>query len=163
MAEDPNVTVRERAVRRLVQIFEDVKEGLPVGDPYTVQWSLVLRQRAGARADKKRYVLQVFDTTESKVAQVGWMDCTLRVILEFVALVDSKADPSRVGNRVLGEIQRRVREDIYLNDTVLNVVEVGNELDVDGTTDRQITGAVFVNVRYKHDQNDPRSDVGSFP
>ena len=102
-------------------------------------------------------MLGIFDTEETKVPEIGYMYCTLRVVFEFTAVIDKDDDPASKGNEIIGEIQRRIREDIYWNNNAIQTLEVGNELVVDSTVDRQIDGAVFVNVQYRHSVDDPRA------
>lgn len=157
MSVENGLTIREEILEALVGIFETMQAGQPVSDPYTVTWSLVGREEPGNRARGKRYVISVFDTTEQKRAIIGFMDCTLRVVLEWSAQLGAEEGPSKQANRIMGEIQRRVREDITLGDLCHNLVEVANDISVDDYKDRQIEGSVFIDVQYKHAEHDPRS------
>jgi hypothetical protein len=60
---------------------------------------------------------------------------------------------------VLGEIQRRIREDRTLGGLALDVRETGNDLDLDTYADKAIEGAVFLEVRYRHATDNPRAAV----
>lgn len=153
------LTIREKILAQFKTTFEAVAAGAPVSDPYTFTWDLVTRQDPGSRAHGKGHTLGIYDTEERKTPAVGLMYATLRVVFEFTVLVAKDTDPSVYGNLVLGEIQRRLREDIYVNANALNVVEVGNELTIQTTVDRQIEGVVFVDVLYRHAENDPRSSA----
>ena len=150
------LTVREQALRNLKQLFVAMEAGQPVTDPYTITWSLVERFDVGDRARGKNFVMQIFDLRETKIPRIGQMEPTLRVFLEWKALCPAECDPSEFANDVLGQIQRRIREDITLTDTVINVIETGNEITIDDFADRHIEGNVSINILYKHAENDPR-------
>lgn len=154
------VTNREAAMVELQKVFTTQRAGEPVLDPYTFTWDMVEREpvndavRAGQKA-----VMAILEGPESKSPIIGQMEVNLRVFLEWTFYLDDGEQGATGFNRVLGEIQRRLREDIYLNQTVLNVVETGNEPDIDSPHDQQIGGTVFINILYKHAENDPRKYV----
>ncbi len=152
-------SVRERALKELVTLFEAQQEGLPENDPYSHGWDVVQRQPLGDREKRKQYALAILDGQESKDPQIQTAHATLQVLLEFHHVAGVDCDPSEEANRILTDVQRRLRIDIYLNNTVLRVWETGNELDVDGYTDRQINGLVFVSILYKHSIHDPRKQI----
>jgi hypothetical protein len=155
----PGVTVRETCLAWLAGHIASMPSGAPADDPYAVTWGLVTRGRLGENADKKRYACGVYDTTESKTQAMGKTTCVLRVVIEFRVWVDTGQDPGTETNMVLGELQRRIREDITCGDNALNLVETGNEIDIDGPTDHQTQGAIFLNLQYRHHESDPRRRV----
>lgn len=162
-------TRRELILQALCDLFTTQKEGQPTGNAYTLTWDVVTRNPLEGIHDAKRYALAIHDPEEAKTPKIQQYDVVLRVILEFRAFLDREEIGSVVGNRILGDIARRVREDIYLTTAdfpgglVENVVETGNDLEVEGFADRRIRGAVFVNVQYKHAIQDPRELVSGLP
>jgi len=154
-----SLTVREQVVQKIVDLFTTVCAGIPLNDPYTVSWSLVTRYGLLEAQSKKRAVLRIDDPEEHKVARTGYYDCTLRVLLEWMYYTDPTGDVSEQANMLVGEIQRRVREDPSLGGIAFDCKEVGNTKEVGGPTERVVQGVVFLNVQYRHAENDPRKIV----
>lgn len=152
--------MRERALRALRSDFEAMRDGQPASDPYTVTWDLVERAPAKARYRGKRYVLSVMDGRET-ASRVGGdrAEKRLRVVLEFWLWVERDEEPSKAMNRVLGDVRRRLREDIYLEGEALRIEELGSETAADSQDARQVRGAVFMTVTYRHARSDPRIHV----
>lgn len=150
-------SIREQIVSALVSLFEGMQAGLPAPDPYAITWDFVTREPPGAKIKGKKYVLGVFEPAEVKAPLIGAFDATMRVVLEFWTHGPLDREPSTHINLVLGQIQRRLREDRHLGGLAADVKEVGNEIDIDNIDDRQLRGAVLVDVRYKHAVNDPRA------
>lgn len=170
------VSRRERIVAEVRRRLADIQEGQPVSDPYRITFGVVTRgSPLEGIHSTYRFGCAVIDTDEQKLPKINQMDSILTVVVEFAARVDVNEEPSEVGNRVMTDIQRKMREDLNLtepddpDDTrpaleralSENVIEVRNQLFIDGFDDRKITGAVFFNVLYKHAINDPRTLVSS--
>ncbi len=124
-----------------------------------------------------RYGLAILDTDEVVNPRIQQYVCRLTVVVEFLAWVDqvSGETPSTVANKVLGAIQRRMREDIHLTEPegspVLpeldrqlseNVQEVRSGFFIDGYADRKVSGASFWEITYKRGIADPRERVSHF-
>lgn len=162
----PTITRRERILNALVNVMKNMEDGRPTTDPYSVTWDVVTRGPIEGIHERKRYALSIIDQEESKDPIIGQSVVTLRVVLEFRVYLDVNEEASIVVNRVLGDVQRRIREDIYLTQDdgeqlSLNLVESGNQVFIDGYADKQVGGAVFVNILYKHAIDDPRLYVGN--
>ncbi len=153
------LTIRERAVECLVLALESMQDGFPTTDPYSVTWEIVARQELGVLGERKKYALAVIEGLERKEPKISQMECFLPVALEFRMILEPDDNPSVEGNRVLGDIQRKVREDIHLQGLTLNLVETENELDIEDAQDRQIGGTVMIEIHYRHAENDPRKLV----
>jgi hypothetical protein len=159
-------SIRERAIVELCRIFSTQKQGSPsgldnFGNPaeYDFTWDIVQRSPLGDRERMKARALAILETSESKDPQVATMHASLSVTLEFWALLNTSDEPAECANVLLLNLQRRIREDITLGGIVYNVRETGNIIDVDGYADRQITGAMFLSIMYKHAEDDPRRVV----
>lgn len=167
------LTIRERIMVEVVRRLTTMEAGAPADDPYLVGFGRVTR---GASLEELHEMApsgcSVTDTDERKTPNIQCMHCRLTVVVEFVAWVDPGAeDPDTVGNRYLGAVQRRMREDIYLTEpddgerTALqrrlcyNVVELRNQLFVDSVYDQKVTGASFWEIEYRHAISDPRAKV----
>jgi len=164
--------VREVVVERLANWLETMEQGVPAADPYEFSPDLVTRQRLGERerGAGKQLALGVIEEEEVKVAGagIGNFQAQLRVTIEWFSayLAGADDDPSEVNNRILANLQRRVLEnrtlEVVVGDgsgvaTVLR--ETGNSMDIDDYADRQIGGALFLLVQYKHDELDPRRRI----
>ncbi len=161
-------TLREQIIVELESRFKNQRSGSPTADPYQHQWDVVSRNNLdGDQFKLKRAVLGIYDTEERKDPKIQQTDATLRLVLEFRVLAEKEENPSTLGNCVIGEIIRQLRSDIYTTQTgtttqlTLDIQEQGNELDISGSNDKQVRGAVFANVLYRHAINDPRAVIGS--
>jgi hypothetical protein len=157
------LSIRERVLVALCDLFSEMREDQPQGvdawgnpTEYDLRWDVVQREPLTQRERKKRYAMAILDEREEKLPQIQTFHVNLSVTIEFWMLLNVNEDPSTCANRLLLNIQRRLREDITLGGLVLNVEERGNNIDVDSWTDKQIEGAIFLNILYKHAQADPR-------
>lgn len=152
----PTPTIREKICGHLVTLFETMTADQPAADPYGWKPSLVTRERWDSLADKKKFAIGVYDTREVKQPGVGRQECRLTVAIEFRVWIEGTQKPSEVMNEVLGVVQRRLGEDISLGGLAINSFETANEIDIDGTNDKQCQGVVFMTVLYRHSEKDPR-------
>ena len=101
--------------------------------------------------------------TGAKIASLtaleGAMDATIRCIVEWHATVDIETKPSTQCNIIHAEILRRIMEDETLGGLARNVIEVGNEFNIDDVNDKMLDGVIFLNILYKHAKRDPREDA----
>ena len=112
-----------------------------------------------------------FDTDARNDLKVQCTQVDLFVTLEFCALLNTGESPSSCLNKMLTNIQRRIRSDPRLagvntgipgaptpSDTplVIDVAELGNTVNVESYAEKAVEGAVFVRVKYRHAENDPR-------
>lgn len=165
-----NQTRRDRIVEEIRRRMRELKAGLPADDPYSVTWDIVTRTGLEGMHERKRYSLSLLDTDERKTPKIQQMDCVLTVILAFKVYLDKGEEAGVEANRVMGDVQRKMREDLHLtepddgrprNERELSesVVEAANQLEIGGFADRQVEGAVIYNVTYKHAIQDPRELV----
>jgi hypothetical protein len=122
----------------------------------------VRREPLGDLDSRKAYAIAILDTDASNLKNVQQVQVDLRVTLEFRALLETSDAPSTCLNTILTNIQRRVRSDPRLTATnggtalIIDMSETGNTVDVDSYADRSVEGAVFLLVKYKHQEDDPR-------
>jgi len=161
---------RERIMREVRRRMDEIEQGQPTSDPFQVTFGVVTRGSSleGIHETEGKYSLAILDTDEQKNPKIQQIVAILTVVLEFFAWVDDGEEPSSVGNKVMTDIQRKMREDLNLTepddgkrslqDRQLseNVEEIRNQMFIDGYADRKINGAVFYNILYKHGVNDPR-------
>lgn len=166
---------RERICREVFRRLDAMTVGQPADDPYLTSFDFLTRGSPLEQAhETEAAAATILDVDESKAIKIGQYVVTLRLNIEFIAWVNvsKREEPSTVGNRVLADVQRLMREDIMLTEPddgrllkdrqlAENVVEVGNQLFVDGFLDARITGAVFYVITYKHSEQDPRELVTS--
>jgi hypothetical protein len=168
----PATSRRERILEEIKRRMCEMDEGHPGSDPYTVTWDVVTRSGLEGLHDRKRHALSIVDTDENKTPKIQQMDANLRVVLEFRVFLETEEEASPAVNRVMTDIQRKMREDLHLTEPddgrALNerelsesVVEIGNQTNIGGFLDRQAGGVVFYNVKYKHAIQDPRELVAS--
>ena len=149
-------TMRDTALRALKTSFEGVVANQPAADPYPFAWNLVTRTRLRTRPRGKPRCLSIMEQTEVAQLEGAFISKQLRVRVEFIVGVPRSRNPSEVMNEALLAVQRRIREDITLSDTVLNTVEISNEIEIPSQDSRKVRGAVFLELVYRHARDDPR-------
>jgi len=138
-------------------LFVDMLEGV---DGYTVTWDRIRRAPIDSHDATMRSSLAILDTREIKNPDVhDLMRSTMRVIFEAKYRTMQGDEPSTELNRLILDIQRKVREDINLGGLTLNITEAGNEIDIEGHADNIVTATVFVDVLYRHVISDPRRGI----
>lgn len=169
----PQQTRRERIMVEVKRRLEQVESGLPAADPFLSTFEAITRGAPleGIHLTAGR-ALAIIDTEERKTAKINRMNCALIVVVEFLGWVDDGREPSSVGNEILGDLQRKMREDLHLTEPddgralnlrqlSNNVVEQGSQLFIDGLQDTKISGAVTFQINYTHGINDPRELVSA--
>lgn len=164
-------------MRQIVRTLDEMQEGQPTSDPYSTTFDVIVRGSSleGLHRTAKA-ACSILSTEEQKVPKISQFDAAIRVVIEFFSYVDAGPDgqpnPDGTLNRVLGDIQRRMREDVHLTEPddgrdlidrqlSVDVEETGNQGFIDGYADQTISGAVFYRVKYKHAPNDPREVAGN--
>jgi len=157
------LSIREQALRQLKANFVSQKKGVPTTDPYDFKWDVVQRQPLSAESEGKEYALAIIEGTEQKIPQISSQTSTLQVTLEWTHICPKAMDPTEAFNRVLWNIQRRIRDRSIDARTlgnpalVTDIREIANRQEsIDDAIDRLIAGTVFVQILYKHDEDDPR-------
>lgn len=161
ISELPPPTVRDRIMDHLIRRFKSVSAG--VNGRY-VTWDVVSDTPLSRTEKALGTSVGIFDSRERKTAEVGYERCLLDVQTEFRVQTAHGDNVSSVARGVLGELQAVMRSDIYCTENssqlTLNIVEVGNELDVDGPNDKSVAGIVFWEIQYRHKTGDPRKLQG---
>ena len=146
---------REIILEELVSLFETV----PVdgSDPYDFRWSVVSRIALSDTDIKgKNYALVLREGNEVKEEDIGIVRCSLSMDLEFYAARERGAITSSVANKVLVNLERRLRENRQLGGLTQDIVVSGNSLDIDDPNLEFCHGVVNVIVQYRHSNRDPR-------
>lgn len=164
-----HLTRRERILVEVERRITEITQGAPEADPYQVTFSLVSRGAPleGLHMAAGQYACSIIDTDESKNRKLQQSNNVLVAVIEFHVWVDDGEQPSTTLNKVLGDVQRKMREDAALTEPddgrplidrqlTTDVEEVRNQLFIDGISDRKVSGAIFYNIAYKHGVNDPR-------
>ena len=159
------VSLRERIMAALAELFDGQKRSLPASDPYAHAWDIVRRSRLTDADRRKDYAIAVLEGQERKASAIGTRNCLLPVELEIHLRVPAKTkEPATWANEVLENLYRRVRSDNTLGGLANDVNYVGDDLDVEGYTDSQIEVTVGLEVNYKHAEQDWRIIIpGSSP
>lgn len=144
---------RELIMQHLAERFAALREGV---DGYTTTWNAVTRRPMGDQEVSMGNALGLFDVEEEKNPAINWYHCNLRVVAEFYYVLQLGDEPSTELNRMLVDIQRAIRVDVTCGGLAFNIVELRNELDVDGPADRLVAGVVEFQVQYRHLLDDPR-------
>ncbi len=149
-------SIRERALEALVDVLRDQKKGVPTADPFSFSWDAVQREPLIDGDSRRGRIIAVMEGDENKQPGVGFMSVDLEVELNFRIFLEARDNPYEALNETLLNLQRAIRQDIQLGGLVYNVIETGNTLDVTDFAERQVEGSLFLLIRYKHFQDDPR-------
>jgi hypothetical protein len=143
---------RERIMQHLTERFQARQAGV---DGALITWNMVTRKPISRTEVGMGDTLGIFDVRETKDPVMQHMVCELTVIFEFYCALMLGDEPSTELNRMLLDVQRTIRTDIYCSGLSLNIVESKNELDIDGPTDSLVAGVIEVTVLYRHLVDDP--------
>ena len=176
MADNKN-TIREQILTYLANHLRTMDAELPVGDPYGMAFSVVTRGPLNKDQKlKKKYAISIYEGSEQIVDSArrisNVQECALPITFEFYCLL-SKNDnpdldksydsPSVELNKILGVLQRRLREDHTLGCLAIDFYETDNYLDIDGPNDKSLSGSMTIVVRYRRHLDDPRkTKAGNF-
>jgi len=156
-------SLRLGLLRTLVENFKAVKKNLPVEDPFEFEYSTVKLGPLGNPDNTKRAAIGVVTENETTDFSVNSLTIrNLRVAIEFRITVNKgDDDPAIMGERVLTEVQRIIIGDDTLGGKAVIVQEVANQIDLDTYADRAVQGVLFVNVKYRHFNDDNRTIAGT--
>lgn len=151
-----DVSIREN----ILEFIRDAFECLDVVTPYTTEWAEIKRAPIPSADKKIGPTLSILDISERLEPEIGSMRNRLLIIFEFSYPMKEGDIASTELNRILLDIQRLVRSDIYCGGLSLNVVEIGSDLDIEGTGDSIVGGIVQFEVLYRHLILDPSKKRG---
>jgi hypothetical protein len=160
-------SIRENALRGIEELFDSQVAGEPAADPYDFEWAVVQREPLQDAQRRQRFALAVLDGPEEKALGLDVTWPNFSVSLDFSTLMEREEKPSQLLNCILLNIQRRLRSDPRLTNVnggtpiVITMWEVGNDVNIESYLDREVSGTVFIIVKYKHSENDPRLVAGS--
>jgi hypothetical protein len=147
-----DISKRERIMEHLKARFEARQAGVD-GALYT--WNTVTRRPISRVEVGMGETIGLFDVREVKNQEMLHMRCDLTVVIEFYCSLMIGDEPATELNKMLLDVQRTIRADIYCSGLTLNLVESRNELDIDGPTDNLVAGVVEFTVTYRHLVDDP--------
>lgn len=157
---DTERSIRDNIIEHLLDRFRNVEAG---NDEYTVTWAFVSREPLEKPELISGYTLSLIEGAETNDAEIGATRCKLTLYTEF-AIPLAIGDIATVElNRVMTDIQRCMRSDIYCggptSGLTLNIVKVGDDLDVQASGS-VVGGIVIWEVQYRHAVDDPRKKRG---
>jgi hypothetical protein len=142
-------------MQQLVSVFE----AAPL-DADDVTWDHVSRKPFTESVVKRsNYVIGLYDTAERIRELTGCEQRTVNVVAEFHVKMQEDDEPSSFLNHCLGNISRRIGQDIYLGGLAQNCRESGSELDIDGAFSKYVSGILVFDVIYRCRANDPYTRV----
>lgn len=144
---------RERIMQHLQDRFTAMQVGV---NGYSTTWNAVVRRPLTKQETAIGDAVALFDVDEEKTPEIGFYRCSLRIQVEFFCTMLTGDDPSTELNRMLLDVQRCMRTDVTCGGLGFNILELRNELDVDGPADRLVAGVVEFQVQYRHMLDDPR-------
>ncbi len=103
----------------------------------------------------------VLDLEESYVYQTCYLQCTLRVGIEYWYQVPFGAKPRKELGKVLAELKKLFGTDTNLVEDVTglqlaeNIQLAESDFDVEGPADKVVSGYFQIDVTYRTDKQDP--------
>jgi len=152
--------VREQIMDAVKERLESMKKNLPTDDPnvrpYAFGFDHVQRQPFTSASRGKEYICAIIDNNEFKEPDTDpVVRSTINVIIEFLVLVKSKENPTTKMNLVFAETERRLKEDRTFGNLAIDIVVTSSETDIESDQDKYIEGALFFDIKYRHNNNDP--------
>lgn len=149
---NPPVSVRDQIVRHLETRFRGRKAGV---DGANVTWNFVSTLPLTKNKAREGPALGIYDVSERSRPLQGYDLRNLNLVLEFFVPVYEDENAREVLNLYLAEVIRTVGLDPTMGCLALNAEENGNELDIDGTVDKVVSGVVIFDVQYRTRVNNP--------
>lgn len=157
---DTTLSIRENIMQHLLDRFSSVEEGV---DGYTQTWAAVLRSPITKPEALTGPTLCLIEGQERNEAEIHSTRCSLTLYTEFWMPLPVGANPYSELNRLMADVQRCMRSDIYCGGTpsglTLNIVKTGDDLDVQASSS-VVGGIVIWEVQYRHAVDDPRKKRG---
>ena len=111
-------------------------------------------------AGRKRAMAGIVPGHELKRPEFPLTYCMLPVAIEFRVTWNQGDPPSQaLAELVMGDIQRKVLEDITLGGNCVDCKEMGNEIQLTIYSDKSIMGVVWFDLLYRHNTSDPTKPV----
>lgn len=144
-------SLRLRIMQNLATRFTSIRKGV---DGYTVEWNTV-RLRPLTQDEMRFGALAIFAPKEKKERQTGFDNCFITLQIEFFLPLAMGDEPSDIINMGLLDVQRAIASDLTCGGLALNIVETGNEVDVDGPFPSIVAGVVQHELMYRHRAGNP--------
>lgn len=161
------LSLRERIMQALKAVFEAQVQGAPSGltnqglvAEFDFRWHKVTRYPLGDAEAQALNAVSLIEGDETKTHQMGATRAFLPVEVNFRVYLEPEDEPATCLNNALLNIQRLVRLDPQLGGLCEDVREEANSHTIQSFEDRQVEGTVFLSIRYKHAENDPRLQRG---
>jgi hypothetical protein len=154
-------TVRERIVKYIVNVIENIDKLEPVGDPWGVQFSEVFRDPPETLATGKAAVAVVLDLTETKVARnFPMVEVQMPIDIEVHMLRDKGKKAGEMVNNALGCIEQAIRADFTCGGLCVDILVIATEkTPTDGPYENYVSGVLRGMVYFRHHADDPRSRI----
>ena len=153
---DITVSMREN-IAEYYRVLFDEQDVVP---PYTTEFFRIERAAIPEAEKINGPTLAIYDHSERKEPEIGSDRVKLTLTFEFSYPMKEGDKASTELNRILLDVQRLVRSDIYCGGLTLNVVEIGSDFDIEGTGDSIVGGIVQFEVLYRHKILDPSKKRG---
>lgn len=150
---------RQIILDQIKALFEAVKETLPNDDPYPFSFGRVSSGPLPLGDTKKQFSVGIVPGQETKTHLYPFLQCKLPVAIEFQRVRQKdEGEPGPLAEEMLTVAQRvMLTSKLGLPEIVIDVVETGNEIDIESFQDKAVAGVLYVDISYRHAHNDPRS------
>lgn len=144
------------------QIVEAIKATLVAMDTPTFEFKfdIVQRQSFTSIARGKKYVAAIFDDSDTRSPDTDpVVRINLQVAIEFVVYIEKGQDPTTELNLVLSEVERALMVDRSFGKLAIDTTVDRTEHDIDGRFDKHAESTMFITVRFRVNNKDPRAKV----
>ena len=146
-------TVRERILSNIQLSLSTMRAGV---DGYTTTFDVVKRRPLTRSELTYNASASVVDMAEKKDQMIGVYRCRLVVGIEFYVRLALGDVHLIEGTRVVGDVERRLLEDLTCGGNSLNLIASSNELDGAVGGERIVAGIAYFEIVYHHLAQDPR-------
>jgi hypothetical protein len=152
-------TIREIALENLVAVVDGISEHAPLGDPYGIEFSEIYREPPQSLSAGRRAVAIIQETAEQKTEQnYPVVNCELNVMIE-INVMKAAVSMAVTLNDYMGGLERAIRANRTLNDTVYNLLILGSDVTPQGVYSNYGAGVLRLRLYYRHHADDPRKIV----
>lgn len=154
--------LREKIMDNIATRFKAVTVGQAVtvwdGSTWTLKrhWNTVARRPLSQTEIKLGNALALFDTKEQKTRETGFDRAHLQLMIEIFVNIAMGEEPSTVLNEAILDVQTVMSLDRTCGGFALDVVEVRNEKDIEGPSDKIVAAMIEVHIVYRHRAGNPR-------
>lgn len=151
-------TMRTKVLDALLALFP--QRGTPEGDQfeatYGAGWSISTREALGGLPKGKVSSIGVYASQGERTPRFPHVEITLPVVIEVHISKEDGVQIARSVERYMGIVERVLRANSTLSGLAATIEVTGDNVDIDSPYDNQADGALYFNVKFFQQLDDPR-------